>query len=356
MKIGVLDILSFRPARGWMQSTVARYIYRQYASIMPQAVSVWCRQLGHDTFYATYYGIGDARSLLPDDLDAVFISAYTQACPLAYALAKLFRKDGVLTIIGGPHAKAFPDDCARFFDVVVLECNRTLVEDILTQKPRGVVLTAPRQFTDLPSVHERLPEIKTSVFARGKPFLSTTVSLLSSVGCPYTCNFCIDWNNPFALLPLEKLEADLRFILENYPQVYVGFHDPNFAVRFDEVLQVLEKVPHGNRACYVIESSLSVPKPSRLEKLASTGCMYVISGVESWSAYSNKAGVGAKQPASVKVEQVAEHFDHIRQYVPGMQANLIFGLDSDEGDAPFELTKQFLSRAPFVSPAVNIGQ
>jgi hypothetical protein len=64
--------------------------------------------MGHEVFYATYYGIGDPKSKLPNDLDVVFISSFTYTALLAYALSKAFKKDGTLTVIGGPHAKAFP--------------------------------------------------------------------------------------------------------------------------------------------------------------------------------------------------------------------------------------------------------
>ena len=85
---------------------------KQYESITPQAVAVWCRQLGHEVAYTAYYGQRDPRQLLPDGLDLVFLSTYTQSS----ALAKLYRRQGILTVIGGPHAKSFPRDCLRFFD------------------------------------------------------------------------------------------------------------------------------------------------------------------------------------------------------------------------------------------------
>ena len=354
MRVGVLEILRPERSSHWTQSAYAHYILKQYASVMPQAISVWCRQLGHESFYATYYGQGDAKDLLPSDLDLVFISTYTQASALAYALAKLFRREGTLTVIGGPHSKAFPDDCRRFFDVVVLECDKTLLEDILRDAPRGEIVTSGRQIKDLPTVQERMPEIETSVFADGKPYLSSMVPMLASIGCPYACDFCIDWSNPFALLPLDRLEADLRFIFERYPKLFVGFHDPNFAVKFDELFSVLERIPHGNRSYYIMESSLSILRASRLDRLRSTGCLYLAPGVESWSAYSNKSGVGSKKAPHIKLDQVVDHFGLIREYVPGMQANFMFGLDIDEGDGPAELTKEFMSRAPFVWPTINI--
>ncbi|MBM3957985.1 MAG: radical SAM protein, partial [Gemmatimonadetes bacterium] len=291
---------------------------------------------------------------LPNDLDIVFISAYTQASALAYGLAKLYRRDGTLTILGGPHAKAFPDDCLRFFDVVVRECDKELVADIVRTPPRGSVVTNGRPLREIPSVEERMPEIRASAFWRGRPYPSSTVPLLSSVGCPYGCDFCTDWDKPYALLPTDRLEADLRFVIDEYPNVLMAFHDPNFGVKFDEVLEVLERVPHGSRKRYILESSLSTLRDGRLERLRDVGCLYVAPGVESWGAYSNKAGVGPRVSAREKMERVVEHLRLIHEYVPGIHCNFMFGLDVDRGDEPVELTKEFMVRVPFVWPTINV--
>lgn len=354
MRIGILEIVRADGIRRWTHKPYAYLFTKQLTSIMPQAISVWCRELGHQVFYSTYFGQKDPKQLLPDDLDIVFISTYTQASSLAYALAKLYRQEKTLTVIGGPHAKAFPDDCLRFFDVVVRECDKTLIADILSGAPRGEIITSGRTLQDIPSAQERMPEIQASAFWRGKPYPSTSIPMLSSVGCPYACDFCIDWNNPYVLLPLDQLEADLRFISENYPGVLVAFHDPNFGVKFDQVFDVLERVSHPRRNRYVLESSLSILRESRLERLRDTGCFYIAPGVESWTAYSNKSGTGLTASARQKLDQVVEHFKLIHEYVPGIQANFIFGLDGDEGNEPVELTKEFMSRAPFVWPTVNI--
>ncbi len=354
MRIGILELLRAERRKHWAQRAYTNLVIKQYASIMPQTISVWCRELGHQVFYATYFGQKDPKQLLPDDLDVVFISTYTQASALGYALAKLYRREKTLTVIGGPHAKAFPDDCLRFFDVVVRECDKTLIADILSDAPRGEIITSGRTLQDIPSVQERMPEIKKSAFWRGKPYPSSCIPMLASIGCPYTCNFCVDWNNSYTLLPLDRLEADLRFILENFPGVLVGFHDPNFAVKFDQVFAVLERLPYHKRGWYMMESSLSILRGPRLERLHDTGCFYVAPGVESWSAYSNKSGTRSTASARRKLDQVVEHFKLIGEHVPGIQANFIFGLDVDEGDEPVELTKEFMTRAPFVWPTVNI--
>jgi hypothetical protein len=321
---------------------------------MPQAISVWCRNLGHEVFYATFFGHNDPKQLLPNDLDVVFIATYTQASPLAYALAKLYRREKTLTVIGGPHAKQFPEDCLRFFDIVVGDCDKTLVTEILRDAPRGEIISSGRALGSIPSVEERMPEIRASTFLKGKAFPFTSIPLLTSIGCPNSCDFCIDWNNPYVLLPLDQLEADMRYIFQHFPRVLIGLHDPNFAVKFEQVFNVLEKIPNRRRNNYTMETSLSILRGSRLDRLKNMGNFYIIPGIESWTAYSNKVGASSITAPREKLEKVIEQCNIIRPYVTGIQANFIFGLDADIGDEPVELTKEFASRVPFVMPNFNI--
>ncbi|MGH9146769.1 MAG: B12-binding domain-containing radical SAM protein [Vicinamibacterales bacterium] len=354
MKVGILEILGL-PARYPADLAYHLVLTKQNASVTPQAVSVWCRHLGHETFYAPYYGLGDPGRQLPSDLDIVFIASYTQDSALAYALAKKYRRAGVRTVIGGPHAKAFPADCLRFFDLVVKECDKSLITDILAGHfDPGSIISSAKPLEDLPTVQERMPEIRKSAFLWSKRrYFMTTVPMLASVGCPYNCNFCIDWDNPYRLLPLDRLAADLRFVSTDLRGVLVAFHDPNFGVKFDQVLEVLDTIPPDRRNPYVMESSLSILRGSRVNRLKETNCVAVAPGVESWTDYSNKAGAGL-ETGMEKLDRVAEHFRHLHENVPYLQANFIFGLDTDEGNEPLELTKEFMTRTPFVWPALNI--
>ena len=330
------------------------FFKRQMSSIMPQAIAVWCRQSGHAVFYATYYGQADPKRLLPDDLDVVFIATCTQASPLAYALAKLYRQDGALTILGGPHAKAFPEACLPYFDLVVKECDRELVSDILGghYDPPSIV-SSGRVLTDFPSVEERMPDIRTTTATRRDGSIAGSIPILASIGCPYSCDFCTDWNSRYIALPKAKLAADLHYIAAHHPRALIAYHDPNFAVRFDETMDVIDSIPGGHRNRYIMESSLSILKDDRLHRLRDTNCLFVAPGVESFAGYSNKAGSGARQGRD-KLEKVVEHFILLREFVPGLQANFIFGTDVDRGREPVELIIEFMRRLPFVWPGVNI--
>jgi hypothetical protein len=353
MLVGIIDLLYDRiPSRRW--DLYGYYFRKQFMGIAPQAVAVWCRQLGHRVHYRAYWGQADPLRLLPDDLSVLFVSSYTQSSALAYAIAAFFKRKGTLTVIGGPHARSFPTDCARFFDVVVKDCDRELVDDILRRRfDAGTAVSASRPPSEFPSVEERMPEITVSSFYQGKPGPASFVPILSSVGCPYSCNFCVDWNSTYVTVSADRLHADLDFVSRHYPKIMVAYHDPNFAVRFDSTMDVILRVPSHRRNPYVMESSLSILKQERLPRLAETNCAYVVPGVESWTDYSNKSGT-VSHTGSGKLEKVVGQLDMISKYVPGIQVNFMFGTDGDQGDEPIALTKEFIRRLPEVWPSINI--
>ena len=87
MRIGILELLTDVRATGWVARTYANYLTKQFASVTPQAIAVWCRELGHEVHYRTYYGQADPHTLRPKGLDVVFIGSYTRSSGVAYALA-----------------------------------------------------------------------------------------------------------------------------------------------------------------------------------------------------------------------------------------------------------------------------
>jgi radical SAM superfamily enzyme YgiQ (UPF0313 family) len=353
-RVGVIELISDSVRQNWGTRFYGARFKRHYASIMPQAVAVWCRQLGHDVTYATYFGQQDPESLLPRDLDVLFVSTYTHASATACALARLHRHRGALTVIGGPHARSFPRDCLRFFDLVVQDCDRVLVDSVLRGTfDRGQAIGSGRMLTEIPTVEERLPHILKASLTEGRPPYAANIGLLSSVGCPYGCDFCVDWDKPYSALDGDRLRTDLRFIARRFPGVYVSYHDPNFGVQFDRTMDVISSLPPSERNPYVMESSLSILKGPRLRRLKETNCFYTAPGIESWSDYSNKTGVG-RNGGREKLEGVIARLEEIHEFVPNIQANFIFGTDVDEGDAPVEMTQEFIRRVPYAWPTINI--
>ncbi len=350
LRIGIIDLVTKAPTR----TLYARVMHANLASIMPQVIATWCEREGHEVTLLCYTGLEDLVAELPDDVDLVFIGAFTQAAQLAYALSNLFRSKGAITVLGGPHARCYPQDAQQYFDYVLGFTDRPLIQGILQDpqrnRPVGVHLEAGAQPTALPGIRERWKYVEQTL--KKAPLLKI-VPMLGSLGCPYTCGFCIDSEVPYQLLDKKTLQDDLRFLLQKLKRPRVAWHDPNFGVRFNEILEVIEEVVPPNRIDFIAESSLSLLSESRLGRLKRNGFKAILPGVESWFALGNKSKSG-KVTGSEKVRQVSEQINSLLGHIPYVQANFVLGLDSDEGAEPFELTKQFVDSAPGAFPGYSL--
>lgn len=324
------------------------------ASIMPQVIGVWCRQLGHDVTLVCYTGSEDLLKEFPGTFDVLFIGAFTEAAHTAYSLSHLFRARGAITVLGGPHARCYPEDALQYFDYVLGFTDRETLVDILQDysqhRPLGVYLSAKLQPASLPGVRERWQFIEPTLDKT--PFLKM-VPMVGSLGCPYTCSFCIDANIPYQPMNADGLAEDLKFLLKRFRRPLVSWHDPNFGVRFDQCLDVIENAVPAGSIDFAAESSLSLLSEPHLKRLKRNGFKAVLPGIESWFDLGGKSKTGALQGIN-KVRQVSDHVNLILQYIPYVQTNFVLGLDSDQGADPFELTKRFLERTPGAFPGYSL--
>jgi len=324
------------------------------ASIMPQVVGTWCEAEGHEVAFVCYTGFEDLVEELPRNVDLVFIGAFTEAALLAYAVSNLFRSRGAVTVLGGPHARCYPEDALKYFDYVLGFTDRSVIRDVLQDcsrhRPLGIELAAKRQPAVLPGVRERWKFIEPTL---KKAPLIKIVPMLGSLGCPYTCSFCIDSVVPYQPLDHEVMKEDLRFLLRTLRRPRVAWHDPNFGVRFNECLDAIESVVPPDGIDFIAESSLSLLSEPHLKRLKRNGFKAILPGIESWYEMGGKSKTGHKK-AMDKVRQVSEHVNLILRYLPYVQTNFVLGLDADEGAEPFELTKQFVALTPGAFPGYSL--
>ena len=350
LRIGILDLVAKNPNPGlW-----ARVMNANFASIMPQAIACWCEDEGHDVTLICYTGFEDLQAELAHDLDILFISAFTQSAQLSYALSNMFQRKGTITVLGGPHARCYPEDSVKYFDYVTGFTDKTIIKDILQDcsqhRPVGQHLSVAKQPNELPGVRERWKFIDETL--KKAPFIKI-VPMISSVGCPYTCSFCIDAAVPFQQLGMDVMKEDLSFLLTKFTRPRVGWHDPNFGIRFDECMDAIEAVVPEDSIDFIAETSLAILGEDHIKRMKRNGFKALLPGIETWYELGGKSKTGAHKGMD-KVNRVAEQVNMIMRYIPYVQTNFVFGLDSDEGPDPFELTKRFLDKAPGAFPAFSL--
>jgi len=249
---------------------------------------------------------------------------------------------------------ANPDEACKYFDYVVGFADKQLIYELLQecapQRPLGVYLSEKQHPSSLPSVEERWEFIEQTL---DKAVVIKSVPIISSFGCPYTCNFCIDSTVDFHPLDFKQIAEDLRFLLKKMKHPRVAWQDPNFGIRFDDCMDAIEDAIPAHSIDFCAESTLSLLTEARLRRLQRNGFKFMMPGIESWSGYGDKSR-SKRQTGKEKVLQIAEQVNMILRYIPYVQVNFVFGLDTDQGAGPFELTKRFLDLVPGAFPAYNL--
>ena len=350
LEIGIVDLVTKGPTRAlW-----ARVMHPNMASIMPQMVGVWCEEEGHSVSFVCYTGLEELMAELPRDIDLLFVSAFSQAAQTAYAISNLFRRHGTVTALGGPHARCYPEDSALYFDYVFGFTDKATLKEALDDcrphRPVGVQLSAERQPDALPSMRQRWKFIEPTI---AKAPAIKIVPMIGSLGCPYTCSFCIDSTVDYQPLGFEQITDDLQFLLTKLERPRVAWHDPNFGVRFNDYMDAIEAAAPPGRVDHIAETSLALLAEPHLKRLQANGFRAILPGIESWYELGNKSRTGANRGMD-KVRQVAEHVNLITRYIPYIQTNFVLGLDGDQGPEPFELTKRFVDLAPVALPGYSL--
>lgn len=350
LKIGVIDLV----AKGPTGTLWSRIMNANLASIMPQVIATWCEQEGHDVSIICYTGKEDLRKELPEGIHLVFISSFTQSALLSYALSNYFRKQGVVTVLGGPHARCYPDDSIKYFDYVLGFTHKSTITELLNnykhQLPVGKQLSENIHPDSLPGVKERWKYINPTL--KKSPFLKI-VPMIASMGCPYTCPFCIDSIVPYQSLNIETIKEDLRFLLTKFKKPAVAWHDPNLGIRFSEFTDAIASVAPPKSFQFIGECSMSILTEKHLKVMQQLGFDALLPGIESWYSLGNKSGTSHIN-GEEKVNQISEHVNTIFRYIPYVQTNFVLGMDTDEGEEPFELTKRFLKKTPAAFPGYSL--
>jgi hypothetical protein len=317
---------------------------------MPSVIGAWCRQQGHRVHYILYGGRTNILKQIPDNLDLVMISSFTFTAHLAYALSNMLRSKGIVTILGGPHARCYPEDSSKYFDYVIGMINKELLIDILNgclqYNSSGIYLSSDKHPKSIPSVEERWDFIEKGYYH--SPVVKL-IPMLSSLGCPYKCDFCMDSSVPYEEISIDSIKQDLQFALRKFKRPRIGWYDPNFGVRFNHIIDAIEESVPKNSIDFIAECNLSTLSESNVQRLKKNGFITILPGIESWNGYGNKVGTGGIEGYE-KVRLVSEKMNMVQRNIPLVNANFLFGLDTDQGSDPFELTKRFLDLTPGIYP------
>jgi hypothetical protein len=189
-------------------------------SVMMMSCAVWAREEGFDV--DLFWDVDPEIDV--KGLKAVFITLFSAA---AYRLKHTIDKyksaaADCRVIVCGPHAISFPDHCYRSgADAVVGRCDRELLVEMLKDIRQG---SLKRFYHTQKPIHS-FPHQR--VFRElGLIPRQSFMNVVTSTGCPYTCEFCTDATTDYA--PISSHDALLN--IQSSDEPIIVFNDPTFGV------------------------------------------------------------------------------------------------------------------------------
>jgi radical SAM superfamily enzyme YgiQ (UPF0313 family) len=269
--------------------------------------------------------------------DLVFFSYLHSFYEHTKVLSALFRARGMVTVAGGRHASYYPDDCATFFDAVVVgepEGNiPLLIEDFASKRLKkvyrnpsaGAAAIRPYRYDliDFRSNRYRLPAIE------------------ATRGCPFSCSFCVLTGfEKFRCRPVKDVVDEVEFRMR-FNKYHFGLFDNAFIFSDNNLggsLSYLKELCQAliplrkTWGCALTMNILRNAETMRL--LAKAGCRYVYTGLESL----NPESLSSVNKNHNRLSEVKEITATCYRHGIILSFGMIIGLDGD--------TNEYLERVP----------
>jgi len=297
-------------------------------------------------------------------------------------LAGIVKKNfpDILTVVGGVHASAIPEQTLREFpqfDVVVFrEGELTLVELYHRWLDRNIddvtgIAYRPRNSTDtkinpqrpmienlddLPFPNREIVNIKnyrTSHVSRGFSRKTKNIAeIICSRGCPYNCIFCaskVVHSRKVRFRSPENIIAEMEYLINRYNIEHFSFLDDTFTLRKSVLKPVCEYMGMKG-VSFDSYTRVNDIDEEKMDIMVSNGCKKISFGVESGSPKILKL-----LKKEITVGQAARAFSIARKTgLHTIEATFMIGCHPDETLQDIEMTKNLIHKLRPDIMALNI--
>lgn len=342
-------VLLVTPPRGLWKDEVERpWISTQPLGLAYIAAAL--RDAGYPVEVIDAYSLGLPGSHIREKTEqfrpqVVGISALTPQWPDAEKVADIVKAvDGdILTVTGGPHVTALPEQAAAYpgVDVAVLgegektmlDICQTIVDGSDLRQVAGIVVknnsstraTRHRErLTDLDSLsfpaHDLLPkpDMYNPFPAWGKS--GNFSCLISGRGCPYKCAFCdvtAQQGFKYRLRSAENVVDEMTWLNRDFGVTTFSFRDPSMVCNRRRLLEICRLIGERNLdIAWTCSGRANEVDPEMLVAMRGAGCRLVQYGIEVGNAEM------LKSIKKLSKERVAQAVRETRQ--AGVQAHGYF--------------------------------
>jgi radical SAM superfamily enzyme YgiQ (UPF0313 family) len=263
----------------------------------------------------------------------VGITVHLTFAKRAYALARWYRSQGSIVVLGGLHVLSCPDEAAEHADAIAIGDGVQLWPQILEDIERNDL--RPRYDATYARPYRLDPAPRRDLLPRDS-FLTTT-SVIATRGCHNRCGFCYlatdGLHMPYRMRDVQQVADEIA--ADDQP--YTVFVDNNLGSRPD----YLRKLCAAIRPLGIIWSAavtIDVTDDATLvREMALAGCTGVFVGFESLNAV-NLSDAKKRTPAP---DDYARRVALLHRFGIQVNGSFVLGFDHDRPDV-FERTVEWI--------------
>ncbi|MDD5746505.1 MAG: radical SAM protein [Candidatus Omnitrophica bacterium] len=310
-----------------------------------------------------------ARRLTEEQVSIAAFTAMTPTINNAHQLAVRIKKINprIVTVIGGPHASALPEETLRDFpgfDYAVIgegeepmarlcRCLRSQtkaanIPGIASRAANGINIEPPAAFiTEL----DRLPFPDRSLFERRlyKNIYAAGITMknkratvaFTSRGCPYHCTFCAvkkTLGQSVRFRSAENVLEELKECRDRYGYNHITFEDTSLTINPERFLRICRGLKNLGLT-WDCQTRVNLVTEPLLLKMKECGCLKVAYGVESGSQK-----ILDLMKKDITVGQIEAAFRATKKAGMVTCAFFILGTHPEETAGDIRLTEQLLHR------------
>jgi radical SAM superfamily enzyme YgiQ (UPF0313 family) len=337
-----MSAITFLPSKAFMVPLGLATV----AALIPDDVEV-------DIWDEAVHGLISDNTHFKKDYDLVGVTGYLNFFGRAKKIAQVFRKRGILVVVGGPGVSIEPDIYRDHFDILFIGEAEYTVPRFIADWKTGSYRSEYRQVAKVDMADSPLPQW-TETSANMNHYLLGAVQ--TTRGCPFDCEFCDVMYLHGRLARHKPVEQVLEEVcrLEQLGVERIFFCDDNFIGNPSYAKILLKELITLNRAfhrpvSFITQISLNVAKDEeKLELLADANFFGLFIGIESPNIESL---VEANKSQNYKTD-ILEDVKLIQSYGLPITAGMIVGFDSDDITI-FERQFDFFQRS-CVTPSINV--
>ncbi|MBF0585898.1 B12-binding domain-containing radical SAM protein [Prosthecochloris sp. N3] len=279
--------------------------------------------------------------------DLIAISVQTGTASQAFRLARSLRDQGFCTALGGPHVTLFPDSCQPHADVLVCGEADDLWKKVLEDLKTGTL--QPRYTASaLPDLAIPRP-VRAGLFDPSRYF--TTNVIQTGRGCPFSCDFCnvhVLNGNRLRQRRIPDIVDEVQRFREQDNSIFF-FVDDSIDASPEYAEQLFSQLIPLDIRWFGQATTMLGQKPRLLETFARSGCVALLTGIESIEQQSRSAHRKAQNRAT----ELARNIITIRQSGISLYGSFIYGLDGDTLETPSAIL-DFIRHTGLDVPGINI--